>query len=139
MNDGLERFVDAQDPQWGDVVAELAAGQKTTHWMWYVFPQLAGLGTSETARHYAIADRTEAEAYLAHPVLGPRLLQACGLVLGHRDKDAAGMLGSTDAAKLRSSATLFARVAGEPEPFRGVLETFFHGEEDPRTVELLGA
>ena len=109
--------------------------------MWFVFPQLAGLGTSAMAQRYALADRAEAEAYLAHPVLGPRLREAAGWVLSHPDRDAEDILGGIDAAKLRSCATLFERVAGEsggPGVFRELLATFYGGEEDPRTVKLLG-
>ena len=138
IDDELRRFVDAQDPQWDDVERELRAGRKESHWMWFVFPQLDGLGTSDMARRYAIADAAEAEAYLRHPLLGPRLREAAGWVLGHRDEDAEDILGPIDAVKLRSCATLFARVAGEEAGvFADVLDTFFGGEEDPRTVALL--
>ena len=138
MSDDLQRFVEAQDPVWPAVEAELRAGRKRSHWMWFVFPQLAGLGTSETARRYAIADRAEAEAYLTHPELGPRLREAAGWVLGHPGTPAEEILGGVDAAKLRSCATLFKRVAEEPRVFERLLEVFYGGEEDPRTVELLG-
>jgi uncharacterized protein (DUF1810 family) len=137
MAGDLGRFVAAQDRVWPDVVAELAAGAKTSHWMWFVFPQLAGLGRSPTARLYALADAEEARAYLVHPVLGARLREAAGLMLAQRGRPAEAVLGAVDAMKLRSSMTLFARAApGEPV-FREVLEAFWGGAEDPRTVALL--
>ena len=139
MNDDeLRRFVDAQEDVWPAVRAELRAGRKESHWMWFVFPQLDGLGTSDMARRYAIADAAEAEAYLRHPLLGPRLGDAAGWVLAHHDEKAEDILGPIDAVKLRSCATLFARVAGEEAGvFRDLLDTFYAGEEDPRTVALL--
>ncbi len=137
MAEGLERFVAAQDRHWPAIRAELAAGRKESHWMWYVFPQLRGLGRSETARFYGIADRAEAEAYLAHPVLGPRLREAAGLLLEAGGDDAAAILGPVDALKLRSSATLFDAVA-PGGVFADVLARFFDGERDPLTLARLG-
>ncbi len=135
---GLERFVTAQDRVWAEVEAELAAGAKRTHWMWFVFPQIEGLGRSETARRYAIRDIDEARAYLAHPVLGPRLRQACDLMLRHRGTEAEAILGSIDALKLQSSMTLFERAdPGEPR-FPAILDAFYQGRRCARTLERLG-
>jgi len=139
----LDRFVTAQDSggTWAQALAELRVGRKTTHWMWFVFPQLAGLGHSPTARHYAVRDRDEARAYLAHPVLGPRLREAATALLEQRSSDPVAVLGSTDALKLRSSATLFARAAaGTPDEalFTAVLQRFYAGEPDAATIRLLG-
>ncbi len=135
----LERFVVAQDPVFERVMAELANGAKTSHWMWFVFPQLAGLGTSAMAQRYALSGLEEAEAYLAHPVLGPRLLMAMALVMAARPKSAETVLGAVDAAKLRSSMTLFALASADPEPFVAVLDAFYGGAPDPATLKLLGA
>ncbi|HLS59250.1 MAG TPA: DUF1810 domain-containing protein [Paracoccaceae bacterium] len=135
---GLERFVTAQDRVWAEVEAELAAGAKRTHWMWFVFPQIEGLGRSETARRYAIRDIDEARAYLAHPVLGPRLRQACDLMLRHLGTEAETILGSIDALKLQSSMTLFERAdPGEPR-FPAILDAFYQGRRCARTLERLG-
>jgi uncharacterized protein (DUF1810 family) len=134
----LERFVEAQTPVWREVIAELEAGEKRTHWMWFVFPQLDGLGSSPMAVRYAIASLTEAQAYGAHRVLGPRLREATGLMLTHEGKAAEAILGATDALKFRSSMTLFHRAAPEEPLFARALAAFYGGEEDARTVELLG-
>jgi uncharacterized protein (DUF1810 family) len=137
--EGLERFVAAQDPVWGRVVAELAAGAKRSHWMWFVFPQLAGLGTSAMSVRYALGSAAEAAAYLAHPVLGPRLREATDLMLAHAGTPAEAILGGIDAVKLRSSMTLF-RAAAPAEPrFQAALDAFYGGEPDPRTLALLAA
>lgn len=136
----LDRFLAAQEPVWATVMAELGAGRKETHWMWFVFPQLRGLGRSERARFYGIADAAEAAAYAAHPVLGRRLAEAASALLTHAPADAASILGPVDAAKLRSSATLFAAVPGPAaEPMRAVLDRFFAGEPCPATRAALGA
>ncbi|KAF0125909.1 MAG: hypothetical protein FD152_2693 [Xanthobacteraceae bacterium] len=135
----LERFVAAQDPLFEQVIAELANGAKTSHWMWFVFPQLAGLGTSAMSQRYALSGLDEAEAYLAHPVLGPRLLMAMAMMMAARPKSAEAILGPVDAAKLRSSMTLFAVAAADPEPFVGLLDAFYGGAPDPATLKLLGA
>lgn len=139
MSRDLERFVAAQEPVWDDVQAELAEGRKRTHWMWFIFPQIAGLGRSETARFYAIRDLGEARAYLDHPVLGQRLKTAARLMLRHRGRPAESVLGGIDATKLRSSMTLFERAEpGEPV-FAAVLEAFFGGERcRPTLVHLSG-
>lgn len=131
----LDRFLSAQDQNYTDALAELRQGAKRSHWMWYVFPQLAGLGRSPTAQHYAIADLSEARAFLDHPVLGQRYLEAVDAVLTHRDRPAEAILGNVDALKLRSSLTLFAR-AGAPPMVTEALHAFFPGE-DPATLRLL--
>jgi uncharacterized protein (DUF1810 family) len=136
VND-LERFVAAQDPVIDRVRAELRRGRKSSHWMWFVFPQLAGLGASPTARHYAIASLDEARAYLAHPVLGPRLVECARLAAAVTDGGAAEVFGYPDDLKLRSSMTLFARAAPDEPAFPAVLDRYYGGEPDPRTLELL--
>jgi uncharacterized protein (DUF1810 family) len=132
----LERFVTAQAPVRAAVQAELAAGAKRTHWMWFIFPQLAGLGTSQMSRTYAISGRDEAASYLAHPQLGPFLLACTRLVLAVPDKSATAILGPVDAAKFRSCMTLFAQVSDAPE-FSAALERYFEGKADPATLALL--
>jgi uncharacterized protein (DUF1810 family) len=134
----LERFVQAQDGVQPRALNELRAGRKASHWMWFVFPQVAGLGSSATSQHYAIGSLDEARAYLDHPVLGPRLVECARAVLSHPQRTARQILGSPDDAKLRSSMTLFALAADSEPLFQQVLDTFFAGERDQRTVELLG-
>ncbi|GAA3573029.1 DUF1810 domain-containing protein [Microlunatus spumicola] len=136
---GLERFVEAQDARgtYAQALRELRAGRKTSHWMWFVFPQLAGLGRSATAQAYAITSLQEARDYLAHPVLGPRLRECTAAVLGHADRTAEQVFGGIDALKLRSSMTLFARAAPEEPAFAEVLDVFYGGEADERTDALL--
>jgi len=134
----LDRFVIAQRGTYDRAFAEVRAGRKSSHWMWFVFPQLAGLGRSETSRAYAIADLAEARAYLEHPVLGPRLREITGALLAlPKTATAEAVFGSIDAVKLRSSMTLFARAAPEEPVFRAVLERFFDGSPDPLTDALL--
>ena len=133
----LERFVAAQDGTYAVALAELRRGRKESHWMWWIFPQLAALGRSGTAKRYGIANLAEAEAYLAHPVLGPRLREAMEAMLAHRGRTAESVLGGVDAMKLRSCATLFAAVPGAAPEFREVLEAFYGGEADPLTVAAL--
>ena len=118
-------------------VRELRAGRKTGHWIWYEFPQLAGLGRSSMSVRYAISGLDEARAYLSHPVLGPRLVECCEALLVHRGRDAAAILGTIDAVKVRSSMTLFHRADPEAPVFRRVLDAFYEGTPDPRTDELL--
>ena len=134
----LQRFVDAQDGGTYDAaLAELRAGHKRGHWMWFVLPQLAGLGRSATAQHYAISGLAEARAYLAQPVLGPRLRE-CAAALAELDTaDPVAVLGGVDAQKLRSSMTLFAAVAPDEPVFTRVLDHYFGGAEDPGTTRLL--
>jgi uncharacterized protein (DUF1810 family) len=135
----LHRFVAAQDREgtYERALDELERGRKRTHWMWFVFPQLAGLGRSATAREFAIETLEEARDYLRDPVLGPRL-RACAAALSARpDQAASEILGDVDALKLRSSMTLFALAADDPAPFEAVLARYFDGIPDPRTLELL--
>ena len=135
---GLQRFVQAQEPVMPAVQAELRAGRKRTHWMWFVFPQVAGPGHSATARHFALASLDEARAYMAHPVLGPRLVECAGLVLQVEGRSAHQIFGSPDDMKFHSSVTLFALAEpGAPE-FRAALDKYFGGVPDPLTVEKLG-
>ena len=134
---GLERFVPPQEKTFGAAMAELRAGRKESHWMWWIFPQLAALGRSGTAKAYGITDLAEARAYLAHPVLGSRLVEAARAMLMHRGRDAAAVLGGVDAMKLRSCATLFAAVPGADPVFEEVLEAFYGGEADPLTEAAL--
>jgi uncharacterized protein (DUF1810 family) len=133
----LERFVAAQDGggSYAQAVAELRRGRKTSHWMWFVFPQIAGLGQSAISRRYAISSLAEAQAYLAHPVLGPRLREAAGILAGLSGPTAEQVFGGIDALKLRSSMTLFLRAAPAEAVFRQVLEQYFGGCEDPATLE----
>ena len=135
--DPLARFVAAQYGTYETALGELRHGQKRSHWMWFIFPQLAGLGRSPTAQHYAIADLDEARTYLADPVLGPRLRECADTLLGHGDRPAQQVLGPIDALKLRSSMTLFARAAPDELIFQRVLEQWFGGEPDPLTDQLL--
>jgi uncharacterized protein (DUF1810 family) len=134
----LDRFVDAQDRVYRQVVEELRRGRKTSHWMWFVFPQVAGLGSSPTSRQFAIASLDEARAYLAHPVLGARLRECASLLLASRGSTADDIFGSIDARKLRSSMTLFHRAAPEDPVFQQVLDRYFDGQPDRATDERLG-
>ena len=137
MTPDLQRFVDAQSGTYDRALAELRAGRKTGHWMWFVFPQVAGLGRSATARHYAIADLAEARAHLAHPVLGPRLVECARALTELPGSDPVAVLGPVDAVKLRSSMTLFAHAAPDEPVFRAVLEQYFGGVEDDATTSRL--
>jgi uncharacterized protein (DUF1810 family) len=134
----LARFVAAQAGNYDQALAEIGRGAKESHWMWYVFPQLAGLGTSPTARHYAIQSLDEAAAYLRHPVLGPRLLECAEALLGLDGSSAHDVFGWPDELKLRSSATLFALASPPGSVFARVLDKYFAGEPDPKTLDLLG-
>ena len=133
----LRRFVEAQDSVIEEVKEELRAGQKRTHWMWYVFPQMEGLGRSQMAQRYAIVSREEAEAYLAHSILGPRLHECTELVNAVEGRSANDIFGSPDDLKFRSSMTLFDAVADDPTPFRTALKRYYDGEPDTKTMELL--
>ncbi len=133
----LQRFVDAQDRVYSRVVSELRAGRKTSHWMWFVFPQIAGLGFSPMAQKYAISSLDEARAYLAHPVLGARLRECTQLLLDVKDRDISDILGYPDDLKFRSSMTLFASVDDAPPLFHAALQQYFAGEPDARTLEIL--
>lgn len=134
----LERFVEAQAPVYGQVERELQAGAKRSHWMWFIFPQIEGLGSSSMAQRYAIGSRAEAEAYLRHPVLGPRLAECTQLMLQHEGTSAHAILGSPDDMKFRSCMTLFAAVSEKDSPFERALEVFYDGKRDEKTVALLG-
>ncbi|SDS23552.1 Uncharacterized protein, DUF1810 family [Halopseudomonas xinjiangensis] len=132
----LERFVDAQNGVYERALAELRAGHKQSHWMWFIFPQLAGLGQSDMARRYAIGSLDEAKAYLEHPVLGERLERSAEALLPWGNRSARQIMGSPDDMKLRSSMTLFALADPQREVFRQVLEQFFGGEYDPKTLAI---
>ncbi|AEJ12502.1 MULTISPECIES: DUF1810 domain-containing protein [Pseudomonas] len=133
----LQRFVEAQNPVYDQVMQELQAGRKRSHWMWYVFPQLDGLGHSAMAERYALAGIDEARAYLAHPLLGPRLQACVTALLQHHDKSAREMLGSPDYLKLRSCLTLFAQAAPGNPLFQLALVQFYDGEPDALTLAML--
>ncbi len=132
----LQRFVDAQRSVYADVRAELAEGRKRSHWMWFVFPQLKGLGRSATAQHYGIASKAEAQAYWVHPLLGPRLRECTELVLEVEGRSAHEIFGAPDDLKFRSCMTLFAHATGEPL-FVRALEKYFGGRDDGQTLRLL--
>ena len=133
----LQRFVDAQNPIFEHVLAELRAGYKQRHWMWFVFPQLRGLGSSSMARHYSISALAEARAYLAHPLLGPRLIECTRLVNVVEARTAEQIFGPVDALKFRSSMTLFSQVEGADSCFTRALEKYHAGQADPPTLEKL--
>jgi uncharacterized protein (DUF1810 family) len=135
----LGRFVAAQDAggTYDRATAELRSGRKTSHWMWFIFPQIAGLGQSPTSRTYAISSPDEARAYLAHPVLGPRLLECARIVASLPGTSAESVFGGIDAIKLRSSMSLFLRAAPAEPVFREVLDRFFAGQLDPATLDRL--
>ena len=133
----LARFLREQVGMHEAALRELRAGRKTGHWIWYEFPQLAGLGRSSMSVRFAISGLDEARAYLAHPVLGPRLVECCEALLAHRGRDAVDILGPIDAVKVRSSMTLFHRADPEAAVFRRVLDGFYGGTPDPRTDERL--
>ncbi|WP_132516747.1 DUF1810 domain-containing protein [Rhizobium sp. BK376] len=134
----LDRFVTAQSGVYDQALAELSAGRKRTHWMWFVFPQFAGLGHSTMSQRYAIESIAEAKAYLAHPVLGARLRQCVEAMLSVKAKSAHDILGYPDDLKFRSSMTLFSSVAGHGSPFAQAIDRFFEGEPDRKTLELVG-
>lgn len=134
----LQRFLDAQATAYPQALAEVKAGSKRSHWMWYLFPQIQGLGFSEISKHYAIRDAAEAAVYLQHPVLGPRLREISGELLKLSSRDAGRIFGSPDDLKLRSSMTLFAAVPGADPVFGAVLAAFFGGQPDAQTLRLLG-
>jgi uncharacterized protein (DUF1810 family) len=133
----LQCFVEAQAPVFDQVCAELRDGRKRTHWMWFVFPQIAGLGSSETARKFAIASLQEAKAYLNHPLLGERLRLCTALVNAVQGRSAEQIFGNPDEMKFRSSMTLFAAAAADKQVFNEALQKYFRGEADPATIERL--
>jgi uncharacterized protein (DUF1810 family) len=134
----LQRFVEAQSRNYNDALAEIKSGRKKTHWMWYVFPQIQGLGFSETAKFYAIQDAQEAEAYLHHPVLGGRLLAISQALLELTSNDPYRLVGSPDDMKLQSSMTLFGALPNANPVFQAVLDKFYNGEKDRKTLQILG-
>jgi uncharacterized protein (DUF1810 family) len=133
----LERFVQAQEHDYQRALAEIRAGRKRSHWMWYIFPQFAGLGLSSMSQRYAIKSAVEARAYLAHPVLGPRLVECCEAAIGLAGRSAADVFGSPDDMKLRSCATLFAAVSPPESVFDRLLDKFFQGLRDEKTLRLI--
>ena len=139
MNDAhdLQRFVDAQDAVYEKVLGELRNGRKETHWMWFIFPQLRGLGQSRMATLFGVTSREEAEEYLKHPVLGPRLRECTGLVNLVEGRSINQIFGAPDDLKFRSSMSLFASVAAENQIFQDALQKYFGGEADPLTLERL--
>ncbi|MBO0360141.1 DUF1810 domain-containing protein [Hymenobacter sp. BT186] len=134
----LQRFIDAQARNYNDALAEIKNGRKTTHWMWYVFPQIQGLGLSETAKFYAIEDAQEAEAFVQHPVLGGQLVEISRALLALPGHDPYTVLGSPDDMKLQSSMTLFGALPNADPVFQAVLDKFYSGEKDRKTLQLLG-
>ena len=134
----LARFVRAQEPDYDQAMSEIRGGRKRSHWMWYIFPQFDGLGVSSTSRQYSIKSAAEAEAYLRHPVLGPRLLESVQAVLGVEGRSALEVFGSPDDMKLRSCATLFACVSPAGSVFEQLLDRYFGGERDDKTLRLIG-
>lgn len=133
----LQRFVDAQSPVYAQALAELRAGAKASHWMWFVFPQLRGLGHSSMAQHYGLADAAEARAYWRHPLLGVRLAECTAAMLALEGRSARQVLGTPDDLKFRSCMTLFAQVAPDEPAFARALDRYFDGVPDPRTLALL--
>jgi uncharacterized protein (DUF1810 family) len=134
----LARFVRAQESDYDQAMSEIHGGRKRSHWMWYIFPQFDGLGVSSTSRQYAIKSVAEAEAYLRHPVLGPRLLESVQAVLDVEGRSALEVFGSPDDMKLRSCATLFAGVSPAGSVFEQLLDRYFGGERDDKTLRLIG-
>lgn len=132
----LARFVDAQERDYETALSEIRAGRKRSHWMWYIFPQFEGLGSSPTSRHYAIKTAGEAQAYLAHPLLGRRLIECAEAVLHVQGRSAHDIFGSPDDMKLRSCATLFASVSPDDSVFHRLIAKYFDGEVDERTLRL---
>jgi uncharacterized protein (DUF1810 family) len=133
----LDRFVQAQEEDYGLALSEIRAGQKESHWMWYIFPQYRGLGFSSTSQRYAIQNLDEARAYLAHPLLGPRLLECCEAVLAVEGRSAQEIFGTPDDLKLRSCATLFAAIAPAHSVFVQLLHRFYQGQGDEKTLRLI--
>jgi len=137
-SNSLQRFLDAQRTDYPTALAEITAGRKRSHWMWYIFPQMRGLGFSDMAHRYGIRDAAEAAAYLAHPVLGQRLIEISRALVALSGSNATSIMGSPDDMKLRSSMTLFGAVPGADAVFQAVLDKFFGGAKDAKTVQLLG-
>jgi len=135
----LERFVHAQEEDYEQALSEIRSGRKRSHWMWYVFPQFDGLGASWSSKHYSVKSVAEARAYLAHPVLGRRLVECAEATLRVDGRSAAEIFGSPDDMKLRSCATLFAHVSPEGSVFHRIIDTYFQGKPDDRTLRLINA
>ena len=137
MKINLERFITAQEKDYAIALAEIKNGRKRSHWMWYIFPQVQGLGFSTTSVYYAIKDIREAEAFLKHPVLGERLIQICNALIELPANDANKIFGNPDDMKLKSSMTLFSEIPGTDPVFNSVLNKFFNGSKDNKTIEIL--
>lgn len=137
MENRLDRFLTAQERSYDAALSEIKNGRKRSHWMWYIFPQIAGLGMSSTAQYYSIADIEEAREYITHPVLGARLLEISRALLTLDSSDATAVMGYPDDLKLRSSMTLFAQVSEDPV-FNAVIDKFYGGRPDTRTLHILG-
>ena len=133
----LQHYVDAQEMTYDAALAEIRNGYKESHWMWFVFPQALGLAQSEMSQRFAIRNRKEAQAYLDHPILGPRLIRCCEALMASKENSATALLGYPDDLKLRSSMTLFANIAEDPYLFYQVLEKFFNGNQDSRTIKIM--
>lgn len=138
IENNLKRFLDAQEPSYAMALSEINRGRKETHWMWFIFPQIQGLGFSETSKFYAIKNLREALAFLNHPVLGTRLVKICNELLKLESNNANKIFGSPDDMKLRSSMTLFSSLNDADPVFQLVLDKFFNGAKDSRTLELIG-
>jgi uncharacterized protein (DUF1810 family) len=137
MDNSLKRFTEAQEKVYTMAFTEIQNGKKQSHWMWFIFPQIAGLGSSETSRYYSIKDLQEADLFLKHPVLGPRLINICRELLNLKTNNAHQVFGSPDNLKLQSSMTLFSMKPGTDLVFQQVLEKFFNGERDNKTVQIV--
>ena len=137
MENSLQRFIDAQEKDYETALAEISQGRKRSHWIWYIFPQIQGLGFSETSKFYAIKNIDEAAVYLKHPVLGERLIRICHALIKNPGDDANKIFGSPDDMKLKSSMTLFAALPGTDPVFQTVLDKFFNGTRDNKTIEIL--
>lgn len=133
----LQRFIDAQETSYATALSEIKRGRKQSHWMWYIFPQLQGLGMSSTSQYYGLRDAAEAAEFAKHPLLGPRLLRLCETLLELKSSNATTVMGSPDDIKLKSSMTLFAAVPDANPVFQRVLDKFFQGTQDPNTLRLL--
>lgn len=136
--DDLQKFIDAQEDDYATALSEIQNGRKRSHWMWYIFPQIQGLGFSGMSKRYAIKDLDEAEAYINHPVLGQRLIEICSALLELDSNDPHAIFGSPDDMKLRSSMTLFASLPDAYPVFKSVLDKYFNGDMDDATLRLLG-
>ena len=139
MENSLQRFINAQEKDYDTALAEISQGRKRSHWIWYIFPQIQGLGFSETSKFYAIKNIDEAAEYLKHPILGERLIRICHALIKNSGDDANKIFGSPDDMKLKSSMTLFAALPGTDPVFQKVLDKFFNGTRDSKTIEILAS